>query len=102
MDFRMLSVQWVLPEQESNYESKPTTILSHFIGHEGPGSLHSYLKQKGWLASLGAGSVPTAKGFGFFNINIVLTKTGLGAMLICYIHSTFVTDWTYRKLENVG
>ncbi|OBZ69342.1 A-factor-processing enzyme [Grifola frondosa] len=25
-------------------------LLSNFIGHEGPGSLHSYLKHKGWIS----------------------------------------------------
>lgn len=98
----MLQVQWVLPEQESNYESKPTTTLSHFIGHEGPGSLHSYFKQRGWLTYLGSGFLPTAQGFGFFNINLMLTKTGLGRSPIYYMNYTFVTDWAYRKLENVG
>jgi len=98
----MLQVQWALTEQESNYESKPTSILSHFIGHEGPGSLHSYFKQNGWLTSLGSGFVPVAKGFGFFNINIMLTKTGLGELPICYVCYSFVTDWAYRKLENDG
>jgi len=102
MDFRMLQVQWVLPEQESNYESKPSTILSHFIGHEGPGSLHSYFKQKGWLTYLGSGFVPTAKGFGFFNINIMLTKVGLGGSPIRHVHPIFVTDLARRKLESVG
>lgn len=98
----MLQLQWVLPEQDSNYESKPTTILSHFIGHEGPGSLHSYLKQKGWLTSLSSGFLPNAKGFGFFIINIMLTKTGLGRSPIYPIHPTFVTELECRKLENVG
>lgn len=102
MDFRMLQVQWVIPEQESNYESKPTTILSHFIGHEGPGSLHSYFKQKGWLTYLGSGFAPNAKGFGFFNINLMLTKTGLGRSPIYPKRPTFVTDLANRKLENVG
>jgi secreted Zn-dependent insulinase-like peptidase len=102
MDFRMLQMQWVLPEQDSNYESKPTSILSHFIGHEGPGSLHSYFKQKGWMTDLWAGFAPNARGFGFFNVTLTLTKTGLGVLPICHVHSTFMIDWAPRKLENIG
>jgi len=98
----MLQMQWVLPEQESSYESKPANTLSHFIGHEGPGSLHSYFKQKGWLTYLGAGFAANAKGFGFFNIHVMLTKAGLGGSPICYIYDIFMTEMAYRKLENVG
>ena len=36
--------------------SKPARYLAHLLGHEGKGSLHSYLNQQGWIESLSAGS----------------------------------------------
>lgn len=47
------------------------------IGHEGPGSLLSELKNRGWVNSLMAGDSSGAKGFGFFGINVDLTEDGI-------------------------
>jgi insulysin len=78
MDVATLEMEFPISGQDVHYRSKPTVFLSHFIGHEGVGSLHSYLKQKGWLTRLWSGAQATGRGFGFFKINIRLTKSGLG------------------------
>jgi len=78
MDAATLEMEFPISEQEVHYRSKPINYLSHFIGHEGVGSLHSYLKQKGWLTGLWSGGESTGRGFGFFKINIQLTESGLG------------------------
>lgn len=77
-DYRVLELSFPIGSQEELYESKPASFLSHFIGHEGPGSLHSYLKQKGWLTYLGSGPQISGRGFGFMKITAVLTKDGFG------------------------
>jgi len=51
--------------------------VSHLIGHEGPGSLLSELKNRGWVNSLVAGESSGAKGFSFFGINVDLTEDGI-------------------------
>lgn len=51
--------------------------MSHLIGHEGPGSILSALKARGWSNNLIAGNRPASRGFGFFGISVDLTEEGL-------------------------
>lgn len=48
------------------------------MGHEGKGSLHSYLKEKGWITELSAGPQGLARGFAGFRVTCYLTKEGFG------------------------
>lgn len=75
-DVRLLDLTFPFPEQVHLYRSKPGQLLSHFIGHEGHGSLFSCLKQRGWANSLSAGSAMQATGFELFKIHIDLTRDG--------------------------
>ena len=59
--------------------------MAHFIGHEGPGSLHSYLKDKGWITALSAGPQNLARGFAMFKVTLHLTNDGFSALF----HLTF-------------
>ena len=52
--------------------------MGHFIGHEGKGSILSYLKNRGWVNYLHAG-VDGATGFSFAKFTVDLTPDGLGA-----------------------
>lgn len=47
------------------------------MGHEGPGSILSALKSRGWSNSLVAGARPTPRGFGFFTVAVDLTEEGM-------------------------
>lgn len=47
------------------------------MGHEGPGSILSVLKARGWSNSLVAGSRPSPRGFGFFGVAVDLTEEGM-------------------------
>ncbi|RQM06093.1 hypothetical protein DH86_00002403 [Scytalidium sp. 3C] len=52
--------------------------MLHLIGHEGPGSIMSYIKAKGWATSLSAGGYSICPGTpGMFSIQIRLTEEGL-------------------------
>jgi insulysin len=59
---------------------QPSSFISHFIGHEGRGSVLSYLKGKGWVNSLRAGPFHPAAGFDAFKITVDLTPEGLGEL----------------------
>lgn len=48
------------------------------MGHEGPGSILSYLKRHGWVNSLRAGFQSGSVGFDFFKVTVDLTADGLG------------------------
>ncbi|XP_030604512.1 insulin-degrading enzyme [Archocentrus centrarchus] len=76
-DIRKLYVTFPIPDLKKYYKSKPGRYLGHLIGHEGPGSLFSELKSKGWVNTLLGGHKEGARGFMFFNIKVDLTEEGL-------------------------
>ncbi|KAJ9412370.1 Metalloenzyme, LuxS/M16 peptidase-like protein [Fusarium oxysporum] len=50
----------------------------HLIGHEGPGSIMSYIRSKGWANGLNAGAYPMCPGTpGIFDMQVCLTEDGL-------------------------
>ncbi|KAK2490270.1 hypothetical protein MC885_013819 [Smutsia gigantea] len=76
-DIRNLYVTFPIPDLQRYYKSNPGHYLGHLIGHEGPGSLLSELKSKGWVNTLVGGQKEGARGFMFFIINVDLTEEGL-------------------------
>ncbi len=77
MDNRTLEIYFPYQDEEELYESKPSRYLSHLIGHEGPGSILSYIKSKGWANGLSAGAMPICPGAAQFTISVRLTEDGL-------------------------
>ena len=76
-DMRSLDIYFPYRDEEDFYESQPGGYLSHLIGHEGPGSILAYLKDKGWATELGAGQEPVSPGTAFFTISVRMTEEGL-------------------------
>ncbi|KAG7155866.1 Insulin-degrading enzyme-like [Homarus americanus] len=76
-DIRNLYVTFPIPDLHPHYKTAPGHYLGHLIGHEGPGSLLSYLKGRGWVNSLVGGQKSGAKGFAFFVVNVDLTEEGI-------------------------
>ncbi|XP_038593226.1 insulin-degrading enzyme isoform X4 [Micropterus salmoides] len=76
-DIRNLYVTFPILDLQKYYKSNPGHYLGHLIGHEGPGSLLSELKSKGWVNTLVGGQKEGARGFMFFIINVDLTEEGL-------------------------
>jgi insulysin len=77
MESRSLEISFPFQDEENMYETQPSRYISHLIGHEGPGSILSYIKEKGWAQSLSAGASPVCPGSAFFEIGIRLTPEGL-------------------------
>lgn len=59
------------------YRDKPLQYIGNILGHEGRGSLFSWLKAKGWAEALSAGTGLSYRGGATFNISIQLTKEGV-------------------------
>ncbi|RVE50691.1 hypothetical protein evm_004601 [Chilo suppressalis] len=76
-DLRSLSIDFPIPDTRKHYKSGPGHYLSHLLGHEGPGSLLSALKERGWCNSLVGGTRIGARGFGFFGVQVDLTEDGV-------------------------
>ena len=76
-DSRSLEIWFPFHDEEDMYETQPSRFISHLLGHEGPGSVLAYLKEKGWATSLSAGAYPVCPGSAFFEMEIRLTTEGL-------------------------
>ena len=75
-DLRDLEISFALPGTRDMYTSKPGRQLGFILGHEGKGSLLSYLKDKGFAISLSASAGDIAKEFSAATIRIGLTPAG--------------------------
>ncbi|KAL7425090.1 metalloprotease [Cryptotrichosporon argae] len=76
-DARGLEISFPFPDTEHLYQTKPSSFVAHYLGHEGKGSVLSYLKRKGWANTLRAGAHDDATGFSTMKITIELTPDGL-------------------------
>lgn len=76
MDLHAFEISFPLEYQPPLWRLKPANFLSHFVGHEGPGSLYSYLKNRGWVIALSAGNQDLARAFATFKITVHLTEEG--------------------------
>ncbi|KAI7901194.1 Metalloenzyme, LuxS/M16 peptidase-like protein [Cokeromyces recurvatus] len=74
---RILGINFPFPEQLPYYESQPLHYISHLTGHEGPGSVLSYLKKKNWATYLSSGIYINCIGFSLFHTSVELTEQGL-------------------------
>jgi insulysin len=84
--------------------------LSHLIGHEGDGSVLSYLKKKGWALELSAGLSHGGNGFDFFKISVTLTEAGL-TQYVPVIEAIFeyiqmlknegVKEWIFKEVSTL-
>ena len=54
-DKRSLDLCWIIDNQVPFYRSPPSKYVSHLLGHEGKGSLLSFLIAEGLATSLSAG-----------------------------------------------
>ncbi|KAF9651581.1 LuxS/MPP-like metallohydrolase [Thelephora ganbajun] len=67
---------FTIPYQSPQYLAKPASFLAHLIAHEGPGSIFSHLKNKGWLLSISAGLQTWNRGIQVFTVSGRLTLLG--------------------------
>jgi secreted Zn-dependent insulinase-like peptidase len=73
---RQLIISFAMPSIDQYYRTKPESILTYLLGHEGKGSILSYLKKQRWALGLTAGSGINGSNFKDFNLSISLTELG--------------------------
>lgn len=93
-DIRMLELVWLTPPLSRLYKTKPGCYIGNLLGHEGKGSLLSLLKDNGWADALSAYPYLDTETFGFFRVNINLTKDGVD-------HINDIVELVYAYLEMV-
>ena len=84
-ELRQVTVTWpvVFVSKEDRDEfrlNKPDYFVASLLGHEGVGSLLSYLKEKGWANALGASDNADLSDFVTFEVTVELTAKGLAAV----------------------
>ncbi|XP_013184144.2 nardilysin [Amyelois transitella] len=76
-----LHLTWCMRSLISEYESKPHQYISYLLGHEGKGSLLSYLRKKVWALGIYTGNSESGIDYtsmhSLFLTQVVLTKEGL-------------------------
>lgn len=111
MESRSLEISFPFQDEEELYETQPSRYLSHLIGHEGPGSILAYIKEKGWALGLSAGANPICPGSAFFEIGIRLTPDGLKNyqevaktvfQYISMMRETPPLEWMYDEQKNMA
>eukprot|EP00903_Cladosiphon_okamuranus_P013078 g12199.t1 len=73
---RRLIIQWPMPPVRQLWRSSPARVLSHLLGHEGPGSLYAALQDQGLANALSSGTRTELEDFSLFQVVVHLTKEG--------------------------
>lgn len=89
---RRMIVTFALPAINQHCRTRPIQYLSHLLGDEGRGSLFSFLKAKGWITNLIAGSGIEGENFKDFNVSFQLTQEGLS-------HHLAIIDALFYAIE---
>ena len=79
IESRTIKVMFATPplDDPAIQSSKPYRAISHFLGHESPGSLHSLLNDEGLLTSLSSGLALDTSDFSLFSLTLGLTPKGM-------------------------
>lgn len=84
-ELRQVTITWPIvfsskEERELFRLNKPDYFVAWLLGHEGAGSLLSYLKEKRWANALGASDNADLADFVTFEVTVELTNKGLNAI----------------------
>ena len=111
MDCRLLELSFPFMDEEYLYETQPGRYLSHLIGHEGPGSILAYIKDRGWASGLSAGSMQICPGSSLFEISVRLTEDGLKNykavvkvifQYISLLRETSPQEWIFDEMKGMA
>lgn len=103
---RSLKLAFPIPSPRQHYKFAPTRYLAYMLGHEGDGSLHALLNERGWINSLNTWGSSEDRSNGLFNVSISLTERGwqhlgeIHALVFRYIEAMENSELEqWRQLE---
>ena len=108
---QVLTMLWLLPSLLEHHRTKPLEYVSHLLGHEGPGSLLSELKHRGWGNTITSGVADKGLDFTWFNLEIELTKEGVknkdAVIMIVYEYISLIktegpVKWRWDEMAQVA
>ncbi|XP_026314259.1 nardilysin-like [Hyposmocoma kahamanoa] len=80
-DTTEVHLTWCMRSLVNDYESKPHQYISYLLGHEGKGSLLSYLRRKVWALGIYTGNsesgIDYTSMYSLFSTQVILTQEGL-------------------------
>ncbi|KAK0085743.1 hypothetical protein PV325_004480 [Microctonus aethiopoides] len=95
-DVCQIELTWAMPSLYHLYRAKPHQYVSWIIGHEGKGSLISYLRKKMWALDICSGNDESgfehSSMYALFNLSITLTDEG-------YAHLKEVLDAIFSYIN---
>ncbi|CAG0915335.1 unnamed protein product [Notodromas monacha] len=110
-DIRILSFSFPIKDSQPHYKSAPIRYIGHLIGHEGKGSLLSFLKRNGWVNALNVGETKGVTGHSFFDAEMDLTEVGFQhiteiiAAFFQYVEilkQDGIQKWIFKELQDLG
>lgn len=110
-DHYEVSYSFPIPSIHELYRNKPVQYLSNLLGHEGEGSLHKLLTEKGWINSLAAGAGMIDTTHSVLNVDIELTEAGaanipvITGYLFDYLDTLRqnpIESWLYQEQSTVA
>ncbi|SIN76220.1 insulinase family protein [Salinivibrio sp. ES.052] len=109
-EVRKLTLAFSVPEHPTQYRTKPLSYIAHLLGYEGPGSLMSLLKNKGYINTLSAGGGISGRDFREFTLGFALTELGLSHIddIITHVFQAMalirrdgIQAWRYQEKRQV-
>lgn len=106
-----VSYSFLIPATLPHYQKKPVQYVANLVGHEGDGSLHKLLTEKGWITALSAGDTDIDDGTSALVVSIELTSEGIKHVpevtgyLFDYLdllRSSKVEAWLYEEQATVA
>ncbi|ETW00084.1 hypothetical protein H310_07510 [Aphanomyces invadans] len=110
-DHRSIEVSWPLPSLRSSYLQKPTSLISHLLGHEGSGSLLSLLKRQKWVNELSAGLMKEYDDWSLFCVEVEATEVGMAHVdeivdsIYQYLHllqTDGIAPWVFEETQSIA
>lgn len=114
-DVHILDLTWTLPCLRQEFLKKPEDYIAHLLGHEGRGSLLSFLKARGWATSLSAGvgdeGMHHSSMAYIFGMSMHLTDSGLEKIfeIIGFVYQYLKLmrqaspqEWIFKELQDIG
>ena len=107
---KKLSFMWFLKPMQKHFKNPPLKLLSHLIGHESEGSIHSILMEENLIYSISAYGWNIDNYISQFNISCVLTKKGyenvprIVEVISSYINmlKKGIPEWVFNELQHTN
>ncbi len=108
---RQLNLLFEIDSTRPYFAQKPVYYISNLLGHEGKGSLFSYLKKKQWVISLSAGHWSELIKTDIFSVRMELTPEGeknissIVKTFFNYLHlmeKEAIADWRFDEMKKIS